>query len=291
MNPFDFFLVDPMTNFLVLLTRLLFGSYGLAIIAFTLIMRIITWPLTASQIRSSRQLSALQPKLQEIQKKYKDPKRRSEETMKLYREAGVNPAGCLFSMVVQMPIWFALYQSIRNTLGGTPEALVNLSQDLYPWSFLRNAVPLNEYFLGLNLGEPDPIVAILVAASFWVQQKILTPPTQAMDPQQQATQQTMQWMMPLMFGYIAFVTPSGLGVYWVVTAIISVAMQYFLMGRQLDWRNLFSLSTAAPAPAARGRSVRPPEREEEAPREEAVEAARTHPPARRRRHGRRRGKR
>ncbi len=290
MNPFDFFLVDPMTNFLVLLTRLLFGSYGLAIIAFTLIMRAVTWPLTANQIRSSRQLSALQPKLQEIQKKYKDPKRRSEETMKLYREAGVNPAGCLFSMVVQMPIWFALYQSIRNTLGGTPEALVNLSQDLYPWSFLRNAVPLNEYFLGLNLGEPDPIVAILVAASFWVQQKILTPTTQAVDPQQQATQQTMQWMMPLMFGYIAFVTPSGLGVYWVVTAIISVALQYFLMGRQLDWRNLFSLS-AAPSPAARGRATKAPAREEAPPREETVEAARPHSPARRRRHGRRRGKR
>lgn len=290
MNPFDFLLVDPMTNFLVLLTRLLFGSYGLAIIAFTFIMRAVTWPLTASQIRSSRQLSALQPKLQEIQKKYKDPKRRSEETMKLYREAGVNPAGCLFSMVVQMPIWFALYQSIRNTLGGTPEALVNLSQDLYPWAFLRNAVPLNEYFLGLNLGEPDPIVAILVAASFWVQQKILTPTTQAMDPQQQATQQTMQWMMPLMFGYIAFVTPSGLGVYWVVTAVISVAMQYFLMGRQLDWRNLFSLSPAAPAPAARGaRSERGHEERAAAP--EAIEAARPHPGARRRRHGRRRGKR
>ncbi len=280
----DMLLVDPMSNFLVLLTQLLFGSYGLAIIAFTLIMRVVTWPLTANQIKSSKKLSALQPKLMEIQKKYTDPRRRSEETMKLYREEGVNPAGCLFGMLVQMPIWFALYQSIRNTLSSTPEAFVNLSQDLYPWSYLRDAAPLNEHFLGLNLGQPDIIISVLVTASFWVQQKIMTPPTQSMDPQQQSMNQTMQWMMPLMFGYISFVTPSGLGVYWIVTAVISVAMQYFLLGRDMNWRNIFSLSMAGPEPA---RKPKP------APVAEERESA--GPPGgregRRRRHGRRRGKR
>src|SRR3989304_1512685 len=114
-----------MTTFLVLLARLSFGSFGVAIIIFTLVMRAITWPLTQQQLRASRAMQAVQPRIQEIQKKHKDPRRRSEETMKVYRETGFSPVGCIWPMLVQFPIWIALYQAIQFTLGSTPENLLS----------------------------------------------------------------------------------------------------------------------------------------------------------------------
>lgn len=245
-------LVIPMTNFLVLLSRLSFGSFGIAIIIFTLIMRAFTWPLTQRQLQASRAMQVVQPQIQALQKKYKDPKRRSEETMKIYKEAGMNPLGCIWPMLVQFPIWIALFQAIRFTLGSSPESLLSLSQRLYPWSFLRTAAPLEDQFLWMDMGQPDPtfIMAILVGASMWVQQRMMTPMNPSADPQQQQMNQTMMWMMPLMFAFFTLQFPSGLALYWVATNIVSVILQYFYLGpSNVSWRRIFSLSPA-PAPAA-----------------------------------------
>jgi YidC/Oxa1 family membrane protein insertase len=254
-------LVIPMTNFLVLIAHMSFGHFGIAIIIFTLITRAVTWPLTRQQLHATRAMQAAQPRIQEIQKTHKDPKRRSEETMKVYRELGINPLGCIWPMLVQMPIWFALYQSISFTLGSTPENLVNLSQRLYPWSYLRTAVPLENHFLWLDLAQPDGtfIMAILVGGSAWVQQKMSTPPPSPnMDPQQAQMNQTMLIMMPLMFAFFTLQFPSGLALYWVATNVVSIVLQYFYMGRKVNWRQLFTISPApAPAPA-----VRPPQERE-----------------------------
>src|SRR3974377_771121 len=148
-------LVVPMTNVLVVLARIFGGNYGVAIIMFTLLMRFITWPLTSSQYRARRAMQGIQPQLQEPQKKYKakDPKKLQAETMAAYREAGVNPLGCILPMIVQMPIWIALYQVIRLSLGNAPESLVTLSQTLYPIPFIHTAVPLNNQMLIWNLGQ------------------------------------------------------------------------------------------------------------------------------------------
>jgi YidC/Oxa1 family membrane protein insertase len=244
-------LVIPLTNGLVLISRLAFGNFGIAIIIFTLVMRAATWPLTRQQFRATRAMAQIQPRIQELQKTYKDPKRRSEETMKLYREAGFNPLGCLWPMLVQFPIWIALYQSIRFTLSSTPEHLLDLSQQLYPWSFLRTAVPLENHFLGLDLGRPDPfIMPILVGISMWVQQRMTTPVTASADPQQQQINSTLQWMMPLMFAFFTLQFPSGLALYWVATNVIGIALQYVYMGRRISWKQVFSMGPAAPAPAA-----------------------------------------
>ncbi|MGB2695910.1 MAG: YidC/Oxa1 family membrane protein insertase [Dehalococcoidia bacterium] len=291
-------LVIPMTNFLVLIAQLSFGSFGLAIIIFTLLMRGATWPLTRSQMRSTRAMQLVQPKVQELQKKYKDPRRRSEETMKLYRESGVNPLGCIWPMLVQMPIWFALYQSIRFTLGDTPETMLNLSQQLYPWSFLRTAVPLENHFLWLDLGKPDPtmIMALLVGASMWVQQRMMTPMNASADPQQQQINQTMLWMMPIMFAFFTLSFPSGLALYWVATNVVSIALQYSYVGREnVSWKRIFSLSPAPAAVPARrdGAQVatvvsEPEEQDEEGEEPEAVAATEPDKKRRRRRRGRRR---
>jgi YidC/Oxa1 family membrane protein insertase len=290
-------LVIPMTNFLVLIAAVAFGNFGISIIIFTLLTRVLTWPLTRQQLRASKAMQAVQPRIVEIQKKYKDPKRRSEETMKIYREAGFNPLGCFWPMLIQMPILFALYQAIRFTLGATPEALLDLSQRLYPVPFVRSAVPLENHFLWMDLGKPDStlIMAVLVGASTFVQQRMTTPTSASADPQQQSVNQTMMWMMPLMFAFFTLQFPSGLALYWTATNVVGIMMQYFYQGPStFSWRKIFTFTPAPATPAAQQarraeqapRAVESPEGEEAAePQEEAAPEGQRR---RRRRRGRRR---
>ena len=261
---FNLILIEPMTNVLVAIAQVFGGNFGISIIIFTLVMRFITWPLTASQYKQSKKMQEIQPKMQELQKKYKgkDPKKLQQETMGLYKEAGVNPFGCLFPMLVQFPIWIALYQVINKALGETPESFVSLSQVLYPIPFLHEAVPLNNQFLFWNLGAPDPtfILPVLVSLSMYVQQKLITPaPTGALTEQQRQQQQTMQmmtWMMPLIFGFGSLSVPAGLALYWGVSNVSGIIFQYFYMGRRVNWRSMLSFGppATAPAPAVRGAS-------------------------------------
>lgn len=310
---FQTLLVIPITNILVALARIFGGNFGVAIVVFTLLMRLVTWPLTSSQYKASRAMQAIQPQMQELQKKYKgkDPKKLQSETMALYREAGVNPLGCLLPLLVQMPIWIALYQVILVTLGESPESLLRLSNVLYPIGFVREGVPLNNSLLYWNLGRPDTsfLLPFLVAATMYVQQKLVTPPptpaaTQAAQQQQQ-TMQMMTWMMPLMFGFWSISVPSGLALYWFVSNLSGIVLQYFYLGRKVDWRNVLSIGPR-PAPAKPG--ARPEKRAAERPAKEAKQAEpeaeeaegpetpQAEPPARpaqarRKRHGRRRSKR
>ena len=290
MNIWDVAFLNPLSNALIILNNVLFGNFGLAIIVFTLLMRLATMPLTLRQIHSTRAMTTLQPKMQEIQKKYKDPKRRQEETMKLYRQAGVNPLGCLLPMLVQMPIWFALYGALRIVVGGTPESVVDLSQRLYPWGYIESGVPLENRFLWMDLGQPDRslILALIVFASTYVQQKLSTVPST--DPQKQAQAQMMAWMMPLIFAWFTLSVPSGLAVYWAVSNIAAVIMYYFVYGpKNVSWRTFFPSQAPASAPAARRR-----ERAEPAPANEEEEEPAGPAPAKiskRYKDGRRRGKR
>ncbi|HZP56770.1 MAG TPA: YidC/Oxa1 family membrane protein insertase [Dehalococcoidia bacterium] len=285
-----------MTNLLVALARVFGGNFGIAIIIFTLGMRFATWPLTASQYRASRAMSALQPKVQELQKKYKgkDPKKLQAETMALYREAGVNPLGCVFPMLIQMPIWIALYQVIRLSLGTAPESLITLSQRLYPIPFVHTAVPLSNRLLIWDLGQPDTtyILPVIVGITMYVQQKMITPaPTAATANSQQAqTQQMMTWMMPLMFFIMSLNFPSGLALYWAVSQVAGIIMQYFYMGRTFDWKNMLTINPQPQQPQRRAPRPQPalvPAQDEEAEEHPAAAAG----GARRKRHGRRRGKR
>ena len=206
---FDFFtliLMDPMINFLVILDRILLGSFGLAIIAFTIIIRAVTFPLTIRQLHQTRAMQALQPRIQELQKKFSDPKRRQEELMKAYKEAGVNPIGCLGPMLLQMPILIALFYAVRQSLALSPEALDKLSGHLYNWSYIQNGVPLEETFLGMDLRESSILMVVLVGFTTWAQTKTtITSP--AADDRARAQQKMMAYMMPLMFMFFAPLVP------------------------------------------------------------------------------------
>ena len=224
-------ILEPVLNILIALTSVLWGNFGLAIIVLTVIVRLILFPLTVRQTQSTKAMQSLQPRIQELQKKYaKNQQKLQQEMMKLYKEAGINPLGCLWPMLIQLPIWIALYQSIMQALAHTPESLLSLSQHLYSWGAVGQAVPLNEHFLWLRLSRPDPnlILAILVGGTMWVQQKMVTPP--AADPRQQSMTSMTTLMMPLMFGFFTLSFPSGLALYWVVSNIIGIVIQYFVSG-------------------------------------------------------------
>ena len=121
------------------MSHYLLNSFGISIIALTIITRLLMYPLTVKQLRSTKAMQSLQPQLAEIQKKYaRDKTKLAQEQMRLYKESGVSPAGCLVPMAVQMPIWIAVYQSIILALAVAPEALLNLSRYLYSWPIVRS---------------------------------------------------------------------------------------------------------------------------------------------------------
>jgi len=224
-------IANPVLNVLVALTHLVGGNFGFAIIVLTVIVRLISWPLTKRQLNSTKAMQEMQPKIQELQKKYgKNQQKLQQEMMKLYKEAGVNPLGCLWPMLIQLPIWIALYQAIMSALAATPESVLGLAQRLYSWDIVNQAIPLSSKFLWLDLGQPDPyfILAIIVGGTMWIQQKMTTAP--AVDPRQQSTGRMMTVLMPLMFGFLTLMFPSGLALYWAVSNIIGIITQYFVTG-------------------------------------------------------------
>ncbi len=239
-------ILDPMLNGLVALSSLLPKAveFGLAIIILTIVVRLILTPLTLRQLKSTKSLQSMQPKIQELQKKYaKNKQQLQQEMMKVYKEAGVNPIGCMWPMLIQFPIWIALYQSIMKALATTPENLLDLSRHLYSWRTVNQALPLNSHFLWLDLGQPDHtlILAIIVGGTMWVQQKMTTAPSA--DPRQQSTSSMMLLMMPLMFGMFTLMFPSGLPLFWLVSNVIGIATQYFVTG---GWGYLRPPSSAQP---------------------------------------------
>lgn len=264
----DTIILSPMINVLVVLSHYLFNSFGLTIIVLTIIIRAAMFPLTRKQLQASKGMQELQPKLAEIRKKYaRDRQRRAKEEMALMKQSGVSPSGCLVPMLIQMPVWIALYQSIIRVLAATPEEFLNLSRHLYTaWPQVFSLVPLESKFLWLDLAVPDRLLLlpILVGGTMWVQQKMVTPDTG--DPTQQAQSRMTLWMMPLMFAFFTLNFPSGLALYWVASNLISIVMQYFIGG----WGGL---ATLFPKRTEAVRKPRPRAAEEKQPEtRETVEA-------------------
>jgi YidC/Oxa1 family membrane protein insertase len=242
LNPWDLIAMQPMINTLIVLTHYLFNNFGVAIIVITLIVNGAMFPLTLKQVHASKAMQDLQPKIAELQKKYaKDKEKLSREQMRLFKESGVSPAGCLLPLVIQMPIWIALYQSIIRVLAVIPENLVGLSRYLYSWPIVYSTLPLENHFLWLNLASGDIFLALLVGGTMWVQQKMVMTP--AADPRQQSQSSMMLWIMPIFFAYLTLSFPSGLALFWVTSNIFRIGVQYFIGG----WGGLVKTEPAKPA--------------------------------------------
>jgi YidC/Oxa1 family membrane protein insertase len=229
LNVWELIIQQPVINILIVMAHFLGGSFGWAIVALTIIVNVCMLPLTLSQIRSSKAMQDLQPRLAELQKKFgKDRQKMAQEQMKLYKESGVKPAGCAITLIIQMPVWIALYQSIMLALAVAPEGLLNLSRFLYPWDVVFSVVPMNRMFLTMDLSQSNFILAILVGATMWIQQKMST--TVSSDPRQAQQSQMMLWMMPMMFAILALTFPSGLSLYWVTSSVARIVLQYRVTG-------------------------------------------------------------
>ena len=250
MNIWDTLILNPMINTLLWIYSVLFENFGLAIIAFTILVRLITFPLTAQQIRSTQKMKDLQKskKWQDMQKKYKDNREKlAQEQMKLYQEMGVSPFGSCLPTLIQFPIIIGLYQAIIRALAVTPIQLLDLSKHIYPFIDASALIPLNQFFLWMNLSLPEkdwgitllgigiPVLAIIVVITSYLQTKLMTPATATPDQGAQMSR-AMNLYMPLFMGYLAYTFSSGLALYFVTSNLAGI-LQYGLMGR-LEWRNL-----------------------------------------------------
>jgi YidC/Oxa1 family membrane protein insertase len=242
------FILQPMLNALLGLYSVLWAQFWLAIIVFTIVVRGLMTPLMLPQQRSAKKMQEIQPRLQELQKKYgKDRERLSQEQMKLYKEAGVNPMGGCLPMLVQFPIWIGLYQSIIQALGYQPLQLLSLSGNIYPFmSALWSEVPLNRYFLGMDLAlTPQQLggltyaLPVLVAFTSWLQTKMTTTSAPT-DGQAGGMGQSMTMMMPLMFGFFSLNFATGLSFYFIISNVIGIITQGFISGwgGLLFWKDL-----------------------------------------------------
>lgn len=209
-NWWDAWVVYYLSQFVLWIAKVCGGSYGWAIIIFTVIIRVILLPLNAVQINSTRKMQEIQPELKALQEKYssKDLETRNklnEETQKLYKEAGVNPyAGCL-PMVIQLPVMWALYQAIWRT----PEMQ-------------------NGKFLWMDLGKPDPyyILPILATVFTFLSSYIAT---LSVPKSSQTTMTKMiSYVMAIMVGIWAIVFQSAISLYWVISNLFQVGQTLVL---------------------------------------------------------------
>jgi len=261
-------ILQPMLNILLGLYQVMGGQFWLAIIIFTVVIRLVMQPLMMPQQRSAKKMQELQPQLKEIQKKYaKDREKLAQEQMALYKTAGVSPMGGCLPMLVQFPIWIGLYQSIIQALGHQPLQLLALAGNIYPFlQGIWSAVPLNRFFLGMDLAlTPQQLggltyaLPILVAFTSWLQTKMTTPAGGSADGGQAASMnQSMTLMMPLMFGFFSLSFATGLSFYFIISNIIGIVTQGFISGWEglLFWKNM-SLSSLLgggrkPAPPQQG---------------------------------------
>lgn len=249
-------IINLLTNILVWVYDILGNNFGLAIIVFTVLIRLATAPLTKAQLESSKKMQELQgsKKYQDMQKKYKsDPQKLQQEQAKLFQEMGINPfAGCLPTLV-QFPIIIGLYWSITRVLAASPHQMLVLMNALK----LPNAaqlLPIENHFLWMDLSQPErlvldfipasfpllgagiPVLAILVWLTSYLQSKMMAPASNNPNDQTAAMTRSMTTIMPLMIAYITFLYSAGLGLYFLAGNLFSIA-QYALMGK-LDIKKL-----------------------------------------------------
>jgi YidC/Oxa1 family membrane protein insertase len=235
-------------NAMIFIYSLVGQNFGVALILFTILIRLVTWPLNAQQMKGATAMQELQndKDWQAIQKKYaKDKEKLAQEQMRVYREKGINPFGSCLPTLIQFPILFALIPSITFAIGSTPLSILKLSRSVYAFQDVAALVPLNSKFLWMDLGLPErtllfglsiPILALIVGLTTYVQTKLTMPPSTNPNDQAAATGKMMGIYMPIMLFFFSLNYASGLAVYFIVSNVLSI-IQYALRGK-VNWRNL-----------------------------------------------------
>jgi YidC/Oxa1 family membrane protein insertase len=245
-------------------------NLGISIILLTILVNVLVFPLTLKQTRSTRAMQTIQPEVEKLRKEYKDePEALNQEVMKLYKERGVNPAGCFLPLLVQMPVWFALFRVLR-------EPLEYVAED----SALHDALLAGNppTFLGMDLARPPsevlsadgfvtalPYLALVgvVVATGLVQQRLTTASSQT-DPNAKPNPQAEQMqrigkIMPLFFGVISYVWPAGLNLYFATSNLFRTGQMWLI--------NRIDGPPGAPASASEKEPEPEPESTDESPKQ------------------------
>jgi len=204
-------------------------SYGISIVVLTVIINIIIFPLTLRQTRSTKRMQDAQPELKRLQKQYKDNKEElNKKIAEYYKEKGINPLGCVVPLLVQMPIWFALFRVLREPLLFIPKEATLYSQ-------LENQSSVLFFNMDLQIPAstistwidrvPYIVLILLVVGTALIQQNQLTKKQGKSNNQQQQQMQMIGKVMPLFFGFISWTLPSGLVVYFLTGNIFRIGQQ------------------------------------------------------------------
>ena len=255
----DAIIIQPFINVLLFIYNLVGQNFGIAIILFTLLIRLVTHPLTVKQMKGTQGMQEMQnhPRWKEAQEKYKNDKEKlAQEQMAIYKELGINPLGSCLPLLIQFPIIIGLYQAIIQSMSNTPLDMLKLVRHVYP-GFLDIAalIPLNNQFLWMNLGQPErlnipglpfgiPVLAILVVITTYLQSKLMTPPSTNANDQTAQMTGIMNLYMPIFMGYLSYTLASGLALYFVISNVFSI-LQYALLGKA-NFKNLLPGKKVAP---------------------------------------------
>lgn len=265
MNPFDVFLTTPILNLLIAIFKVLEGLHipgalGLSIITLTAIIRFALWPLTSSQLKSTQKMAALKPHLDRIKAEHgHDKVRHQEEVSKLYKEHGVNPlAGCL-PLLLQLPIFFALYNVLSHVVRSDGADFVSFINGKLYFAFLKLSQTPSTSFLAFDLhNKPNEwkqigililLVPLLTGVFQLIQSKMITPQAskeaikksnekkskgkddkEGMEDTMTQVSSQMTFLMPAMIAFFSYGFPLGLSLYWNTFTIIGIIQQYLISG-------------------------------------------------------------
>src|SRR3989344_7031960 len=254
MNPFDTFLINPILNLLLIFLKIfqtagIPQALGLSIILLTAVVRLAIWPLTATQLRSSQKMAALKPHIDRIKDEHgHDKTRHQQELSKLYKEHGVNPlAGCL-PLLLQIPIFIALYNVLLKMVEfDKADFLQSINSHLYSPALYLDKTPATA-FLGFNLASKPSdwqsagfallLIPVITGVLQLVQSKMMVaannkPKEKGKDGMQDTMSQVqsqMTYLMPVMIAFFAYGFPVGLSLYWNTFTILGIIQQYVVAG-------------------------------------------------------------
>jgi len=265
-NIWDSLIITPFINTLLWIYNVVGQNFGVAIILFTLLIRLITHPLMQKQIKGSQGMQELQKneKWLKIQEKYKNDKEKlAQEQMALYKELGINPFASCLPTLIQLPIIFGLYQAIMYAMATTPIDVLNLIRHIYP-GFLKveTLIPLNNHFLWMDLSQPErlyipglewgiPTMVILVALTSYIQGKLIQPPSADPKDQTAGMSKMMNLYMPFIMGWMAYSFSAGLSLYFLTSNLVGIA-QYAMLGK-VNWGNVFPFLKKKEEKAGKGK--------------------------------------
>jgi len=226
---FDTFFYQPIFNLMVVIYNLVPGhDLGITIILLTIVIKIVLLPLSKKAIKSQKDLQNLQPKMEDIKKKYADKKEEmSKAMMMLYKENKVNPLSSCLPVLIQLPFLYAVFKVFR--VGFSPEAL-NL---VYP--FISKPEAISYISFGIDLSQRNVVIAVLAGlAQFWQAKMMITkrPPVKSEGSKDEdmmaIMNKQMVYFMPVMTVFIGLSFPGGLALYWLTTTLLSGLQQLYV---------------------------------------------------------------